>query len=409
MPELDEIKTMVEAMGKAQIELKDSISTQLKEAKAGNNDPLLVKRIDEMAKEIADNAFDKDKSEREAKSASDRMSKIEADFKSAGGKGNGQEGAPVQTEYSKAMNTFIRKGDGNFSDAEQKALSVGHDPDGGYLVTPEQSAQIIKSIFETSPMRSVAMIETIGSDSLDIPEDINDIAGGWGGELSTRAETDTPEIGKRKIEVHELNAMPKATQKILDDASINIEAWLAGKQSGKFSRLENTAFVTGTGVGQPRGCMTYDGGTTNPGQIERVTTAVNDVLDDVDLVSALYKLKGDYRMNATWAFNRNTLAVIAKIQDGQGRFVFQPGLQIGAPNSLLGRPMIEFNDMADAADGTLPVLIADFKQFYTVVDRQGVTMLRDPYTQKGFVLFYTTKRTGGDVTNFEAGKIIEIQ
>jgi HK97 family phage major capsid protein len=227
--------------------------------------------------------------------------------------------------------------------------------------------------------------------------------------MSTRSETDTAEIGKRKIEVHELNAMPKATQKILDDAGINVEAWLAGKQGDKFVRLENTAFVTGTGVGQPRGCMTYDSGTTNPGQVERVTTAANDTLDDVDLVSLLYKLKGPYRMNSTWAFNRNTLAVIAKIQDGQGRFVFQPGLQIGAPSSLLGRPMIEFNDMADVGNGTLPVAIADWKQFYTIVDRQGITMLRDPYTQKGFVLFYSTKRTGGDVTNFEAGKLIVIQ
>ena len=253
------------------------------------------------------------------------------------------------------------------------------------------------------------MIETIGSDALDIPEDINDMAGGWTGEQSSRAETDTAEIGLRRIPVHELYAMPKATQKLLDDAVINVEAWLAGKQADKFSRIENTAFVTGTGAGQPRGFTTYDSGTTNPGQIERVTTATNDTLDDVDLVDLLYKLKAPYRANAQWAFNRSTLAVISKIQDGQGRFIFQPGLQQGAPSSLLGRPMIEFNDMADVGNGTLPVVIADWKQAYTIVDRKGITILRDPFTSKPHVLFYSTKRTGGDIVNFEAIKMIVIQ
>ena len=360
-------------------------------------------------------SMDKDNAERLEKSVNERMSKIEADIKVPRENG-GNEKTQKESDivYGKAMQDFIRKGvdpsregiDGAFP--ELKALSVGHDPDGGYWVSPEHSAQIIKKIFESSPMRQVATVETIGSDALDIMEDINDMAGGWSGEVASRSVTDTAEIGLRRIPVHELSAMPKASQKILDDASINVEAWLAMKQGDKFSRLENTAFITGTGAGQPRGCMTYDSGTTNPGQVERLVTAVNDVLDDVDLVDVLYKLKAPYRLNSTWAFNRNTLATISKIQDGQGRFVFQPGLQLGAPSSLLGRPMVEFNDMADDSDGTLPVAIADWKAAYTIVDRKGITILRDPYTSKPHVLFYSVKRTGGDITNFEAIKIVEI-
>jgi HK97 family phage major capsid protein len=417
--EVAEIKKLIEETGKAHKEFEHSVKAQMEELRKGFSDPLLKEKIDTMSKSIADMSMDKDNAERTEKLIQERLSKMEADLKVPrinGNAGDEQAQKDADKQYSKAMQGFIRKGkddpiltgQGDLT-PELKALSVGHDPDGGYWVSPEHSAQIIKKVFETSPMRQVCMIETIGSDALDIPEDINDMAGGWSGEVASRSETDTAEIGLRRIPVHELSAMPKASQKILDDAVINVEAWLAGKQADKFSRLENTAFVTGTGAGQPRGFTTYAAGTTNPGQIERLTTATNDVLDDVDLVDVLYKLKAPYRMNATWAFNRATLAVISKIQDGQGRFIFQPGLQMGAPSGLLGRPMVEFNDMADVGNGTLPVAIADWKQAYCVVDRKGVTLLRDPYTSKPHVLFYTVKRTGGDVTNFEAIKMIVIQ
>jgi HK97 family phage major capsid protein len=417
--ELLEIKTLIEKTGKSFEEFKNSVNTQVAELKAGRSDPLLTEKIEKMGKSIADMSMDKDNAERALKASEERISKMEADFKiSPRGNGASEDAYKTAKEaYSKSIQSFIRKGreDADINSKameaypELKALSVGHDPDGGYLVSPDHSSQIITQLYETSPMRQVCTVESISSDALDIMEDINDMAGGWSGEVASRAETDTAEIGMRRISVHELSAMPKASQKILDDAVINIESWLATKQADKFSRLENTAFVTGTGVGQPRGFTTYGAGTTNPGQIERVTTATNDVLDDVDLVDLLYSLKAEYRKNATWAFNRNSMAVISKIQDGQGRFVFQPGLQLGAPSGLLGRPIVEFNDMANVGDGTLPVAIADWKSAYTVVDRKGITILRDPYTSKPHVLFYTLKRTGGDVTNFEAIKMIVVQ
>jgi HK97 family phage major capsid protein len=417
--ELAEIKGLIEETGKAFSEFKSSVSTQMEELKKDRSDPVLSGKIDKMAKDIAGMSMDKDNAERLEKVLDERLSKMEADMKVPRLNGNDEEGkSDYDKKYSQAMTQFLRHGVKSEiilpwgyenMTKEQKDLTVGHDPDGGYWVSPEHSSQIIKKIFETSPMRQVCTVESISSDALDIMEDVNDMAGGWSGEVASRSVTDTAEIGLRRIPVHELSAMPKASQKILDDAVINVEAWLAGKQGDKFSRLENTAFVTGTGAGQPRGFTTYDAGTTNPGQIERLTTAANDTLDDVDLVGVLYKLKAPYRMNSTWAFNRNTLATISKIQDGQGRFVFQPGLQAGAPSSLLGRPMIEFNDMADDANGTLPVAIADWKAAYTVVDRKGITVLRDPYSSKPHVLFYSVKRTGADVANFEAIKMVLIQ
>lgn len=421
MPEVttEELKKLIEDTGNAHKELEHSVKKQLDEMKRNYDDPLLAEKIDKLSKEVAEKSFDKEGFERAQKTLEDRISQMEADLKAKPAESPEDEQKKIAMEKGISMLKYFRSGavdldqmDGMDSEGkiiEGKALSRGHDPDGGYLVPPEQTSMIIKKVFETSPMRQVCTVETIGRDRLQILEDINDMAGGWTYEQGSRSETDTAEIGKRDILVHELYAMPKATQQILDDSVMNLESWMSEKQGDKFARLENTAFVTGTGVGQPRGFTTYDAGTTNPGQIERVTTAADDTLDDVDLVSLLYKLKGPYRNNATWAFNRNTLAVIAKIQDGQGRFVFQPGLQLGTPNSLLGRPMVEFNDMADIANGTLPVAIADWKAAYTVVDRKGITVLRDPFTSKGFVLFYTTKRVGGDVTNFEAVKMIVIQ
>ena len=415
-----EIKELIEETGKAHSEFKNSVNTQLKELKEnGRADPLLAKKVDDLSTLVANHSMDKDNAERLAKQSAERMSKIEADMKSVGGKGNQEktERKDAEFAYQKAMVSFLRKGvidpamEAKAMEAfpELKALSGSSDPDGGYWVSPDHSSQIIEKIFDTSAMRQVCTVEQIGSDTLDIMEDINEMSGGWVGEVAARAETNTAQIGLRKIPVHEMYAMPKASQRLLDDAVINVEAWLAKKQGDKFGRIENVAFVTGTGAGQPRGFTTYDAGTTNPGQIERVTTAVNDVLDDVDLMKLLYKLKGEYRKNSTWAFNRETLSVIAQIQDGNGAFVFQPGLQMGTPSSLKGRPMIEFNDMADVGDGTLPVAIADWKAAYTVVDRKGITTLRDPFSSKPNVLFYSVKRTGGDVTNFEAIKMIEVQ
>ena len=411
--ELAEIKGLIEDTGKAHKEFEHSIKTQMEELKSGRQDAVLSEKVEKLSKTIADLSFDKDGAERAKSVTDERLSKIEADLKVPRSGENNDSKATGTEAYSNAMNDYLRHGvKSEVMKAwghEGKALSVGHDPDGGYWVSPEHSTQIIKQVYETSPMRQVATTESISSDALDIMEDVNDMAGSWVAEGGSRAETDSAEIGLRRIPVHELYAMPKASQKILDDAAVNVEAWLAAKQGDKFSRLENTAFVTGTGAGQPRGFTTYDAGTTNPGQIQRETTAANDSLDDVDLVDVLYFLKAPYRQNATWAFNRNTLAVIIKIQDGQGRFVFQPGLQAGAPSSLLGRPMVEFNDMADVGDGTLPVAIADWKAAYTIVDRKGITVLRDPFSSKPHVLFYSTKRTGGDITNFEAIKMILVQ
>lgn len=314
--------------------------------------------------------------------------------------------------YKAAFDTFLRKGEEVMGAEERKALSVGSDPDGGYVVYPDMSGRIVQKVFETSPMRAYASVQVISSDALEGLYDLNEASSGWVGETEGRTETNTPQIGRWRIPVHELYAKPKATQKLLDDASINMEAWLAGKVAEKFARDESTAFVSGNGINKPRGFLTYAAGTTIPGTIERVKTGVSSAfaanpggLDKV--IDALYALKAPYRANATWFMSRAVTALARKLKDSDGQYQWQPSNQAGQPATLLGYPVAAFEDMEALAANSLSMAVADMREAYQIVDRIGIRTLRDPYSSKPYVEFYTTKRVGGDVVNFEAIKLIE--
>ncbi len=315
--------------------------------------------------------------------------------------------------YKAAFDTFIRKGEEVMGVDERKALSVGADPDGGYVVNPDLSGRIVMKVFESSPMRAYASVQVISTDALEGLFDLNEASSGWVGETDARAETNTPQLGKWRIPAHELYAKPKATQKLLDDASINMEAWLAAKVSEKFARDESNAFVVGNGINKPRGFLTYASGTTLPGTIEQFATGASGALaaapDGGDaLINALYGLKQQYRANATWFMNRATLKLVRKAKDSDGSYLWSPGISAGQPATLLGYPVASFEDMPDPASGSLSIAVGDMREAYQIVDRIGIRTLRDPYSAKPYVEFYTSKRVGGDVVNFEAVKIIRL-
>lgn len=261
-------------------------------------------------------------------------------------------------------------------------------------------------------MRAYASIQTISTDALEGLFDLDEAASGWVAETDSRSETNTPVVGKWRIPVHELYAKPRATQKLLDDAEINMEAWLASKVAEKFGRDEANAFVVGNGVGKPRGFLTYANGTTLPGTIEQVKTGANGAFasapngSDV-LVTALYSLKQQYRANATWFMNRATTGLVRRLKDSNGQMVWAPGIAAGQPATLLGYPVASFEDMPNPATGSLSIAVGDMREAYQIVDRVGIRTLRDPYSAKPYVEFYTTKRVGGDVVNFEAVKIVD--
>lgn len=295
-------------------------------------------------------------------------------------------------------------------DRLQKRLSVDSNPDGGFVVDPAFSARISTVLFETSPVRQVATVETISTDALEGLFDGDETTVGWVSESQSRPDTATPQIGLWRIPTHEMFANPAATQKLLDDAFLDMESWLATKVSDRLARLENEAFVNGNGVGQPRGFLTYPAG-TNRGQILQVASGAVGApfITAEGIINIVYSCKAGYRQGSVWAMNRSTVGAIRRIRAdspiaGTGEFMWQPGFGT-QPQTLMGYAIVEMEDMPDLDAGSLSYAYGNFAAAYTIVDRQGVRILRDPFTAKPFVSFYTTKRVGGDVINFEALKL----
>lgn len=324
-----------------------------------------------------------------------------------------------QKAYKSALMQYIRKGNANgLDDLQTKAMSVGSDPDGGYLVTPDTTGRIAQKLFETSPMRPIADVQTISTDALEGLIDNDETGFGWTGETATRTETDTPQLGKYRIPVEEMYAEPKATQKLLDDAAVDVGAWLERKIADRFGRGENSAFWNGDGVGKPQGICAYPTATTDDGSrawgtMQHIITGANGdfgntpALSSDKLIDLMYALKAGYRTGARWACPRTVVGKIRKFKEATTNgYIWQPGLG-GQPATILGFPITESEDMPALGTGSLSMAFGNFAIAYQIVDRIGIRILRDPYTAKPFVKFYATKRTGGGVVNFEAVKFLK--
>ena len=307
--------------------------------------------------------------------------------------------------YKSAFVPYLRKAETGIGGEQVKALTVGSDPDGGYQVTPQVSETAIKIVRESSPLRSLAQVVTISSDSLTIPEDIGIAECEWADETSARGETGTPKVGQRSINAFELVAKPKASNRLLEDAGIDIEQWLGQKVGEAMAIKEATAFITGSGTFSPRGLLTYPAGTSWK-QIEQINTGSATGVDYEGLVRITYALKEFYHSRASWLMRRSSVADCMLIKDGDGRYIFASANEkAGFPMSLMGYPLRMAADMPAFASGALSIAFGDFYTGYTIVDRLGMTTLRDPFTADPFVVFKTRKRMGGDVTNFEAFKL----
>lgn len=448
MPDVADIQASVLELKNAFSEFRDANDKALDEkASKGSVDPLLTEKIDKLQTAFEDNNKIVEKAGLEQKAAADRIDELETVLARAGSSANDSEaeleakeqtremiltdhydlGRPIDLNvddvdpidvkafklYNKHYETYLRRGDNAFltkmggHQLETKLMSVDRDPGGGYWVRPQMSNRITKVVFETSPVRPYATVETIGSDSLELIADENQAGFGWVAEQESRAETTTPDIGKRVIHAHELYAEPRVTQKLLDDGGFNVERWLSNKVSERFARAESTAFVVGTGVGQPRGFMTYADG-TSAGQIEQIASTDANLLTFDGLINLVYSLKSPYLRRARFMAARLTIRDIRLLKDGQGRYQWEPITQVGQPQNILGYPIHQADDVAAVSAGNLALAFGDFAAAYTIVDRKGVRVLRDPYTAKPYIKLYTTRRVGGDVVNFEAIKIQDI-
>lgn len=393
---IHEITERVSSLGNAWEQFKQINDARLREIeRKGHADPLYDQHLDNISSSL-DN-YKKRLDHIETVYSRPQGGEVEG-FKSDGG-----------GEYGKAFRNYLRKGmDGGLEALQTKALSVGSDSDGGYLVTSSMSSKIVQSIFETSPMRQLASIETISTDALDLIDDHNSAVAGWTAETGSISETSTPALAKRNIPTHELYAQPKATQKLVDDAAIDVEAWLSGKIADIFARTQNTAFISGNGVGQPRGILTYAAG-TSWGQIQQVNSGTAGQVTSDALINLFYALKDAYSRRASFLMNRTTVQQVRLLKQATtNQYMWQPGLAAGSPDTLLGVPVYMASDMPVAASGSLSVAVGDFQSAYQIVDRRGIRILRDPFTEKPFVKFYATARVGGDVVNSEAIKLMKL-
>ncbi len=319
--------------------------------------------------------------------------------------------APATREQKAAFERYVRKGDA--TGLEIKTTSLGSDAAGGYIVPPEIEQTIDRVVAKASPMRALATVRQIGSNTYYKPITTAGAATGWVAETGTRAQTDTPTLAALEFPTMELYAMPAATQTLLDDAAVDLEAWLANEVQTAFAEQEGAAFISGNGTTAPKGLLSETmvaDGDWEWGKLGYIAAggAAFPAETPADLlISLAYAPKQGYRTNGSWLMNRKTESVIRKFKDDQDNYIWQPGAAAGQPATLLGYPVAEAEDMPDIASNAYAIAFGDFARGYLIVDRVGVRVLRDPYSAKPYVLFYTTKRVGGGVQNFEAIKLLK--
>ncbi|WP_198174120.1 phage major capsid protein [Mesorhizobium xinjiangense] len=388
-----DIKATITDLNKAFEEFKATMAEKDKELAQKFDDVVTTEKLDRVNSSVSDLQ----------KLVDDTNAKI-----AAISVGAGSEREIKDPEYSEAFRAHFRKGSVN------AALEKGTDPEGGYLAPVEWDRTITDALIEVSPMRQIASVQTISTAGFKKVYNLRGTASGWVGETAARTETNTPTFGSQDFIPGEIYANPAATQQMLDDAQINLEQWLAGEVETEFSYQEGLATISGDGTNKPAGFLTFATGganaATNPlGSIEVLTSAVaGGGLDSDELIDLIYMLPSAFTQNARWVMNRSVQGEVRKLKDGDGNYLWQPSYQAGQPAMVAGYPVTEMPGMPDIALSSMPIAFGDFRRGYLIVDRTGVRVLRDPYTNKPYVHFYVTKRVGGGVQNPETIKILQM-
>lgn len=358
----------------------------------------------------------------EAEAFRNRYDKKFADLETAiarsefpgGGSSRGDGVSASEKEQAKALCLLMRKGDSSgLRDLEVRAgLSSDQDPAGGFFVPEQIEATIDRVATVSSAMRRICRVRKITTGEYKRLVSQGQTDSGWVGERAARPETDTPTLAEIAIYAKELYSNPSATQVLLDDSSFPADEWLTEEISTEFDEQEGESFITGNGVEKPKGIAAYEmvaNASYAWGKVGYIAGGHATLLNNVDkLFDLQHSLKPTFRANGTFLMNDLTLSVIRKMKDGEGRYIFQPGLQAGTPDTLLGKPVEIDDNVDDIAAGKYPIFFADFKRAYLIIDRLGIRLLRDPYSEKGKVFFYCTKRVGGGLISYEGIKALRI-
>lgn len=394
--DFSEIKSAIEATGRAFEEFKKTNDERLRRLEKNNSDSLVDAKLSRIEKDL-----DKLESinqeitlaKQNEKNIKEQLDNIETMIKRPAMGFNSKQIDRKMEVFSK----WLRKGKENLDRDEIKALTVGDDTQAGFLAPPEYVAELIKTVTEISPVRQVARVRSTSQRSIQMPSRTATFAASWVAETGTRAETTGYTTQLEEIPTHELYALVDISEALLEDSVFNLESEMSTEFAEQFAKAEGTAFTTGNGVGKPEGFTTNTGASTTGGS--------GAVTADT-LLTLVHAIKTEYGRNAIFAFNRATLGAIRKLKDTAGQYIFQPGMSgiTGVPNTILGYPYVEMPDMADVASSAKCIVFGDFRSAYTIVDRIQLSILRDPFTQatSGNVRYVARKRVGGQVVLPEA-------
>lgn len=315
-------------------------------------------------------------------------------------------------ETKAAFDGYLKTGNSNGLELKT-GLSSAADS-GGYVVPPETERAIDRRLMAGSPMREIATVRTIGAGVFRKPVSTAGVTAGWVAETAPRPETDPATLALLEFPAADLYASPAATQSLLDDAMINLDDWLAAEVEDAFAAQETTAFVSGDGINKPKGFLSYDivaeagHGWGEIGYVASGAAGAFAASNPADrLIDLIYAPRARYRPNGRFVMNRRTVSTVRKFKDADGNYIWQPATRAGETASVLGYPVTEIETMPDIAADSAAIAFGDFQRGYLIVDRAGVRVLRDPYSAKPYVLFYTTKRVGGGVQNFDAIKVMK--
>lgn len=317
------------------------------------------------------------------------------------------------SEHKAAFAKFIRKGDETgLAELEQKAMQIGVDADGGFALPEELNTDILSSLRDEVVMRQECTVITVGTPEWKKLVNEGGISSGWVGETEARSETGTPKLSILTPVWGEIYGNPHATQTMLDDAFFNVESFITSELTTEFAEKEEEAFTVGNGVKKPKGFLSYETDdkadkARDWGKLQKITASAAAISAD-DIVSLIYSLRKPYRAGSKFMLNNQSLLDVRLLKDDKGNYIWQPGLQVGQPSLLSGFAVAENEQMPDIGDssGKAPIAFGNFKRGFYIFDRIGIRMLRDPYTKKPFVGFYTTKRVGSMLNDSNAIKVL---
>ena len=395
----EDIKNAVSEIGQAFEEFKKANDEKLEALEKGQNVDTLVESKLEAIEEKLNGLEDINQEITQAKQAQEGIKEQVENLETVMRRPNSGFEAKQIDESLVAFEAYCRKGLEGLDDAEKKALTVSNDSTGGYLAPPEYVRELLKTVTEISPVRSIARVRSTGQRSIQVPKRSSQFSAAWVAESGTRSETTGYEVGLEELPAHELYALVDISEQNLEDTVFDLEAEMQSEFAEQFAKAEGTAFVSGNAVGKPEGLLTN-------GDVSEVNSGNGTALLADGLITLVHSIKSEYGRNGTFMFNRGTLSAIRKLKDTAGQYVFQAGmsLQAGVPNTILGYPYVEATDMPDVGAGAYPVLFGDFRRAYMIVDRVALAVTRDPFTQatSGNVRYIARRRVGGQVIQAEA-------